>query len=424
MPPSRQQEVAFTRVVLFGSLAISIVLAIVASLRGELAPPALLALLGVAGACWWLLGALDARRLSVTWLMSLGVLNLVLVVPEMALRAAGFRHEGGIELQLTEETGFGKLVRDPELFWKYDSDRPEINAWGFKGAEVESPKPEGVFRILYLGDSCADMGDPPYPQIVGRLLNRSGGVEGERTVETVSLAIAGYTSHQGRVVASKYGALVDPDLVVMHYGWNDHWLAYGAPDGEIEPPGALEELSDAAYRSSRLLQWAHLQWSRRGEVAGASEAAGESGGGPAARPADLRNILGTELQPVPRVPPERYRENLLEIARLFNERGVPVLFVTPPSAHRSLGTPPHFVDLDYAVDAEAVVAMHDDYVEIVREVSRQSGLPLLDLALELESLEPTDLEVIFVFDGIHYRPAGHVWVARRLVRYLRDELDL
>ncbi len=422
MPPSRQQEVAFTRVVLFGSSAISVVLALVATLRDELEPGALLALLAVIGLLWWLVGALDRRGRAVTWMMSLGVLNLVLVVPEMALRVSGFRHEGGIELQLTEETGFGKLVRDPELFWIYDSTRPEINSWGFKGEEIESPKPDGVFRILYLGDSCADMGDPPYPRIVGRLLNRSGGVEGDRTVETVSLAIAGYTSHQGLVAARKYGARVDPDLVVMHFGWNDHWLAYGAPDGEIEPPGGLDVLSDAAYRSSRLLQWAHLQWSRLGETA--EESLGEGGGDTSARPADLRNILGSQLQRVSRVPPDRYRENLLEIARLFGEREVPVLFVTPPSSHRALGTPSHFVDLDYAVDSEAVVAMHDDYVEIVREVSRESHQPLLDLAGEVESLEPAELERIFLFDGIHYRPAGHVWVARRLVRYLRDELGL
>ncbi len=418
MPPSRQQEVVFTRVVLFGSLAISLLLAVAALARGELGAATVAVLAGVGLGLWRLVSALDARGRPVTWLMSLGVLNLLLVVPEMALRVVGFRHEAGIELQLTEEAGFGKLVRDRELFWKYDAARPEINSWGFKGPEVETPKPPGVFRVLYLGDSCADMGSPPYPVIVARLLNRSGTPEPIDRVETVSLSIAGYTSHQGLVAARKYGALVDPDVVVLHYGWNDHWLAYGSPDHEVPVPSRFAPLGDAIYDSSRLLQWAHHLRSGLESGKGASE---EPDG---ARPADLRHLLGSELRQVSRVPPDRYRQNLLEIARLFGALEAPVVFVTPPSAHRTLGTPEHFAQLDYATDSAAVVDLHEDYIDIVRQVARESGQPVLDLATEVSALDADQLRKIFLFDGIHYRPRGHVWVARRVAGRLGDEYGL
>jgi len=239
--------------------------------------------------------------------------------------------------------------------------------------------------------------------------------EGVGRVESVSLSIAGYTSHQGLMTARRFGALVEPDVVVLHYGWNDHWLAYGGPDDEVATTSPLREFFDGCYQSSRLLQYAHLK-ARQSRHSEAGRADG--------RPADLRHLLGSELRQESRVSATRYRENLLEIERLFAALDVPVVFVTPPSAHRELGTPEHFVELGYAIDTQSVIDLHTEYVGIVREVARDSGEHLLDLESEMQSLTPDELREIFLFDGIHYDRAGVWYVARRVADYLRAEFGI
>ena len=207
------------------------------------------------------------------------------------------------------------FVRDDERFWRLDPKRPEVNSWGFLGGEVAVPKPEGLFRVAFLGDSCAQWGEPvPYPAIVQRLLNAAR-EPGAPEVESLSLAVAGYTSHQGRIVAETYGATVEPDVAVVCYGWNDHWLAYGSPDKD-----ASVHSSAAAAWVARLSRSSHLLRYATAKLSGA---------GPRTKPPDLRELLGSEVQDDLRVDPQQYRRNLLAMAELFAKEGTPVLFLTP-----------------------------------------------------------------------------------------------
>ncbi len=48
----------------------------------------------------------------------------------------------------------------------------------------------------------------------------------------MTLALSGYSSHQGRVLAELYGETLEPDLAVIYFGWNDHWRAYQTIDSQ------------------------------------------------------------------------------------------------------------------------------------------------------------------------------------------------
>jgi lysophospholipase L1-like esterase len=408
MTVNRQGELAFVRLALVGSLVCSVGLGGVAFVRGSLGIGVLAVLALATVVAWFLLTFLHARGRRVGWLLSLAVVNLVLVVPELALRVGGFRAAPGVDFE-SEENPFPGFVGDADLFWKSNPASPGINSWGFRGAEVAVPKPEGVIRIAYLGDSCTQWGRPrPYPEIVQSLLNQTGAGRGR--VESVSLAVAGHTSHQGRVAAEKYLARVDPDVVFVCYGWNDHWLAYGKPDAEVVlSTSAVSEILQRWQRSSRLLQVASSLSRRSNDRKG--------------RP-DLRQMLGPEPLDVPRVSAERYRENLASIARVCEQIGAPVVFVTAPSSHSALGTPNHFVDLHYAADSESVHRLHEQYTDVVRDFARASGRRLLDLEREVDALTPDELGRLFLDDGIHFERAGCEFVAQRLVDYLKQEFAL
>ena len=112
------------RSVFLGSLLVSIVLALFL-VPGDPVPfTILLAALGAVAAA-----GMFAPESAGRWLLSLGVLNLVTVAPELALRAAGFTYVSGIQFGYPKPYEFWQLVPDEELFWRLPSEtRPAIKA--------------------------------------------------------------------------------------------------------------------------------------------------------------------------------------------------------------------------------------------------------------------------------------------------------
>lgn len=110
---------------------------------------------------------------------------------------------------------------------------------------------EAAWRMAFLGDSCTEQGcgDAVPPRLA------SSRPDGPR-FEAVNLGVAGYSSYQGRIVARRMLGKLEPDLGVVCYGWNDHWLAYGAPDSKkATERDQVPSWLRAAIASSRLLQW-------------------------------------------------------------------------------------------------------------------------------------------------------------------------
>jgi len=334
----------------------------------------------------------DSKRLP-GWLLVLATLNFVVAVPELGLRATGFRGEAGIQFGYPRPEEFMGFDPDPRLFWKLRSSNRNVNSFGFPGHEVAIPKPKDRYRILFLGDSCTQQG---YPDIVEVLLNE-GNVGTARRFESVTLAVSGYSSYQGRVLADMYGERLEPDLAVVYFGWNDHWQAYQAVDSQRvapEPP-SLWAKRLAFFQQSRVLQGVE---SLSASLKGANKPIGEV-----------------------RVPRAQYQENLLTIRRIFEKRKVPVVFISAPTSHYRLGVPDYLVDQNFVPDKPFSVSMHRSYNEIVREVAGGApGSYLLDLEREFEPRE--DLDAIFLRDGIHFTPAGLALVAKRVSDFLGQKV--
>lgn len=312
--------------------------------------------------------------------LTLAVANVCVLTPELALRAVDFHHESGIQFSYPRH--FFSLVPDPELFWRLPR-QPGVNALGFLGPEIETPKPRGVFRILVLGDSVPMQG---YPEAAARTLSAKG-----RRVACASLAMAGYTSHQGRILAERYGAALEPDLVLVAYGWNDHWRAWGAVDSRKTVPGRGAAVFQTALRHVRLLQG----------VAALAEM-----------------IRPPEPLDDPRVPLLEYRANLARIARIFAARRVPVVFATAPSAHVRRGVPAYLVAERFVKRPEDAVEEHALYVAATRETAASENARLLDLAAEIEPR--SDLDAIFLADGIHLTDVGSEVAGEILARVLES----
>jgi lysophospholipase L1-like esterase len=330
----------------------------------------------------------NAGRGGGPWL-SLAVLNVVLAVPELGLRSADFRYVSGVEFGYPTPTEFVAFAPDRDLFWKLPSDDPLANSFGFFGAEPRVPKPANTWRWLVLGDSCSQQGYPnAWPEVATLALHS---IARTREVDEVNFALSGYSSHQGRVLAERYGALLAPDLVAVYFGWNDHWLAWGAVDADKRIDPSFERV----YRWSRLLQAAR-------------------------KLADgVRGARATPLDRT-RVPIDTYRANLTAICAAFSARGSKVVLLTAPSAIDLTGVADYLLSRPFARDAESVTRLHREYNAVVREVAAANGAMLVDLERDFE--HGNDRARLFLADGIHLSDAGKLAVAQRFAEVVREQL--
>lgn len=341
----------------------------------------------------WIAAALARWGFRIEWVLAVAAVNLLLVVPELSLRLAGFRYESGIQFGYPRPIRMVAFEPDADLFWRLPSSEPDVNSLGFPGDEIEQPKPDETFRILFLGDSCTYQGYSRETEAI--LAQRS---DPRLSVDAVNLGVPGYSSHQGRILAETYADAFEADLVFAFYGWNDHWLAYGDIDAEkiVEIPRGLR--ATRIYRELSNLRL--LQLGRK-----------------------LRRGAGAASIPVAkvRVPLDHYRENLRAIRHAFARRGTPVVFVTAPSAHRTRGVPAYLIEMNFARNPLAVVRMHRRYVDTTRDVaSEDSASDLLDLVARVEDAE--DADAFFREDGIHFTDDGLRWVAERFAEAARPYL--
>ncbi|RME42926.1 MAG: SGNH/GDSL hydrolase family protein, partial [Chloroflexi bacterium] len=92
-----------------------------------------------------------------------------------------------------------------------------VNSQGHRDDEVSLPKPEGVFRILMLGDSFTVGAnvrqEEAYPQVLEQLLNQNSA----RKIEVVNAGVGGWEPFMYAQYYEHYGRQYEPDLVLIGF---------------------------------------------------------------------------------------------------------------------------------------------------------------------------------------------------------------
>ncbi|MCA9270152.1 MAG: hypothetical protein KDA41_16840, partial [Planctomycetales bacterium] len=190
------------------------------------------------------------------------------------------------------------------------------DAWPFFGVisngqslredhEIPLSKPPGKIRILFLGDSCTFgygvAQDKTFVEAAEALLHERAA---PRSVECINAGVPGYTLFQGYRSLATTGMRMQPDLVMLNFGWNDYGNWDDLGDAEhyaltkaAQPPGPL--------RHSRL---SRVIWSI-GRQRAASDPAAEKR---------------------PRLTPEEFLETLEKIHALTQAQEIPLLILVWP----------------------------------------------------------------------------------------------
>jgi len=296
------------------------------------------------------------------------------------------------------------FVLRPGTYPTRTSDRIVVNSRGFTGAEFEDPAPPGTLRIMTVGDSCtfgAGSLHGPYPARLEELLQ--SGADGRR-YQVINAGIEGMNSElalrrlESRVVPLR------PDLVTVYIGWND--LMKFDPDGQVESP-----------RLALIARWLDRLWTVKG----------------------LRKLLFYNLRPrlaPPRTGPESrtgryadYKPAVFEHnlrSMIATARAIPaaVVLMTLPTVvsddmsveevRRANVQFPYFRGANSVGDFVDLIAA---YNRTIRRVAAETGVPVVDLALEIDARP--DRRALFL-DTMHANAGGHEVIAGILARELRS----
>jgi lysophospholipase L1-like esterase len=289
---------------------------------------------------------------------------MALALAEVTLRAAHF------EFRVIPTVQFGwpepqallnDFRSDPDLIWVTPDYFERL-------AEAHTTRA----RVIFLGDSCVE-----YSTYPGRALARLK-LDDPHLGLGEKLSVPGWSSEQGRAQAVRDVATLRPRVVVVEFGWNDHWDALGPPDDETHP-GAVVRWASEHLRVYQAYRRAVVAWQMRRQ----------------------------QGEPPRRVSLERYRENLRVIAESVLQHGAKVVFVTAPTSHEA-GHEPEYLRARHLRNLTRLVSLHQSYVQATREVAAAERAALCDAASAIE--QRGDGRRFFRNDGIHFNGEGDVFM--------------
>ena len=278
---------------------------------------------------------------------------------------------------------FEWMIQDPVRGWMNlpgyrHSDRKtlRINSLGLRGPEFAIPKPPGVLRILCLGDSATfgiqgvmpSIYDGNYPETLASLLSARGATR----IEIVNAGVIGYSSSHGLRFLATTGLDLEPDIVTVRFGFNDHVPSWNPPLRQAESRNPLfRELLYATH---------DLELVRLGLNAYQS-----------------RPSLHPEKFSGPWVSPEEFEYNLQRIVDLSRDTGAHVLFIDYPlrRVERGMG---QMEDRWLGFWGNATLAefheKHYGYQQIASDVASANGVPVVETRPLLEVADPPGFDDI------------------------------
>ncbi len=118
-------------------------------------------------------------------------------------------------------------ARDQPLRWRFSTSDGR-NSLGLQNREVDLKK-NGIYRILFLGDSLIWSGETSsgklYTEVLEHILNTHS-LNRPTSYEVINAGIPGYTTYQELEFLKIYGLDMDPDLVILGFVFNDVYYKY------------------------------------------------------------------------------------------------------------------------------------------------------------------------------------------------------
>ncbi len=342
---------------------------------------------------------LVAIEIVTRWTMSpVSSLDLFVVTPQQKAQVAD-------EKQSTIFEG------DPLLLWRLKPNLDHV-VWDFTVLSTNSEhlraeqafqhlsaKQPGAIRIVCLGDSVTfgyrvpvvwpdkpSEYDPewlPFPMLIEKQLRAANPA---RSIEVITMAVPGYTSHQGLTWLRRDLNKLDPDLLTVSFGWNDASLS-DVPDREAVRTNwyavAVRWLVDHSQAFAHATRWLRAREALKQQ-------------------AETETRPHVRSRPVPRVPQQEYLNNMLAIEDLAHRHGTAVIVIAAPYRDHSSEAPEADLMLQYRLALGSVM--------------RQRGIPFLEIRELTEDAYPANEG--WFGERIHPNHMGHRLLASELLKLI------
>ncbi|MFH1402936.1 MAG: SGNH/GDSL hydrolase family protein, partial [Candidatus Altiarchaeota archaeon] len=203
----------------------------------------------------------------------------------------------------------------------------------------------------------------------------------------------GWSSYQGYNQLKRDVIRVKPRVVVIEYGWNDHWIGFGIEDKNVGKIKRMQSSIPEELRGYGLFQLITK--------------------------AMVGYYVDNNSRPN-RVSPDDFRENLVNMVRTARENDITPVLITAPTSHVQ-GSEPSYLAARWLRSLDELVPLHREYASIVREVSASEDVVLCDILEDFEKLPREDVEEkYFSNDGIHLKPEGNKKISELLVKCFEE----
>jgi lysophospholipase L1-like esterase len=360
------------------------------------------------------------RRLAYLSVIYLGFL-LLLTAVEVGTRLT-LPHVSSLDLfvvtsqqkaQVADEKQSGIFEGDPLLLWRLKPNLDHV-VWDFTVVSTNSdhlrserpleslpPKQPGMVRIVCLGDSVTfgfrvpavwpdkpaeyDPRELPFPTLLEKQLRAANP---DREIDAITMAVPGYTSHQGLAWLRRDIDKLQPDLLIVSFGWNDASLS-DVPDREAIRTNwyavAVRRLIDSSQAFAHAVRWLRARQAAKNQTQPQT-------------PAPVRH-------PVARVSQREYLDNLLSIKELARQHSTAVIFLAAPYRDHSSEAPEADLMLQYRLALGATM--------------RPRGIPFLEIRELTEEAYPSNEG--WFGERIHANYMGHRLIASELLKLIESK---
>ncbi len=296
-----------------------------------------------------------------------------------------------------------------------------INAQGFRGDVLQSPKPPREHRVFLIGGSTTECGiidDARAPHTKAQAL--LGG-----NFKVINAGHSGDASYDHVAVLAHHIAHLEPDTIVLKAGVNDLIASIRGRDYLHLRPHNPIRLQDPTLLRMLLMraQLARRIWSVSNPIKARISSQ-------LAQDAPVQTIYRTtaercQKRQVTSEPPplqlDAFRRNLRSIIGLARAHRARVILATQPSSWDGPAAAQawHWMTCHGAqrFDHRKMAAALNEYNRVIRELARAEGAPLLDLAARF----PRSLELLY--DDVHLNQKGSDAFAAAIAGAVRASLQ-
>jgi lysophospholipase L1-like esterase len=320
-------------------------------------------------------------------------LIIFIVVVELALRIVDVNlYYKNQFFPINRDINFPDIYeKDSKLFWRFRRNfvteskmfsnlRYHINSRGMRGPEISSAK--RGYRIIALGNSCTFGWGVSYEaswvyhlqEILKQELQTND-------IEIINGGVPGYSSHQGKIFFAEELLSLNPDMVLVMFGWNDHWKAgHGITDAQQQMPHRLILAIQNLFSKMKLYQLL------RKIVLSSTE--------------KERLVALDDLSGARRVSEEEFYKNLKSIVRLARDNKIEPVLLIPPIAS---------LENYYGVSKTNLHLLHSLYQKQIIRLAESEQVVVVDLQAALDQYN--DLFEKPRADPIHFNVKGQAIAA-------------